>query len=410
MKVQLMGIDLEKPCMVMTSELEPPAAPLRVLIAEDDPFTLTILQKRIAIGGYNVATATNGAQGLRMVEEFKPDLILSDWMMPELDGREFCRQIKDNPATRSIYFILLTARDKHEDKISALDTGADEYLIKPCDGQELMARLRAAERILRLQQELSASNGKLQQALHRINLELEATSRIQRAMLPQHLPVIDGYSFAAHYQPSTECSGDFYDLIPLPDGQLGVVIGDVSGHGAPAMVTMALTHLLLQQEAPRRSSPADLLAAINNQMCAHLATEQYLTMFYGILNLYTGELVYSSSGHNPPLQIDYSRPTFDFLDGCAGFPIKLIGPDMVYDNQKITIEHGQHLLLYTDGLLEAINPSDELYGQAGLLRSLGQCVDHHPAGMVKTVLADLNHYLQGQMPEDDLSLLIIHRA
>jgi len=329
---------------------DPPA--LRVLIVEDDPFTLTILHKRLSMGGYTVATATNGREGLAQVEEFKPDLIISDWMMPELDGREFCARVKKDDNGRSIYFILLTAKDKHEDKVLALDTGADEYLVKPCDGQELMARLRAAERILRLQQNFSLSNERLQAALERINAELEASSKIQRCLLPKDLPKIDGYGFAAHYQPSTECSGDFYEVFPLQGGLLGIAIGDVSGHGAPSMVMMALTHTLLHQEALHSLDPARVLFNLNNQMCTYLPTDQYVTVFYGILDPASGLLTYSSAGHNPPLKIDYGRQQFEFLSGCEGFPIKLIGPNMEYESSMIQIEPGQQLILYTDGLLE----------------------------------------------------------
>lgn len=386
-----------------------PKTPLRVLVVEDDPFTLTIMQKRLTMGGYNLATATNGREGLELVETFKPDLIISDWMMPEMDGREFCARVKGSPLGASIYFILLTAKDRYEDKVSALDTGADEYLVKPCDGRELMARLRAAERILRLQRELSQSNNRLQSALKRINAELEATSLIQRRLLPQALPEVPGYSFAAHYQPSTECSGDFYDLLLLKDGKLGIAIGDVSGHGTPAMVAMAVTHMLLHLEAEQAPDPATLLFNLNNKMFAHLPTDQYVTVFYGILDPVTGHFVYSSAGHNPPLLADYKTGQFDFLRGCEGFPIKLIAPNMAYDNHELDLAPSQHLVLYTDGLPEALNEQSLPFGSEGLVASIQQTEDRSPRGIMEKVLADLNQFMKGQQLEDDLSMLVISR-
>jgi sigma-B regulation protein RsbU (phosphoserine phosphatase) len=255
------------PSSTIISE-RPPASsvveqrPVRVLIVEDDPFTLTILKKRLAKAKYIVETATNGREGLEKADIFHPELILSDWMMPEMDGCEFCARIKrreQNGVNATIYFILLTAKGEDGDKVKALDTGVDEYLVKPCDGEELMARLRAAERIIRLRQTLSQRNHELQQAIGRINKELQATSEIQRNMLPQQLPEIPEYQFGAYYQPSTECSGDFYDVLELGDGRLGITIGDVSGHGAPAMVAMSMSRMLLRMESSQTDDPATLL-------------------------------------------------------------------------------------------------------------------------------------------------------
>ena len=381
--------------------------PLRILIVEDDPFTLTIMQKRVTLGGYDVVTAVNGLLGLEQVEAFHPDLIISDWMMPEMDGQEFCERVKANTRGQSIYFILLTAKDKYEDKVSALDTGADEYLVKPCDGRELMARIRAAERILRLQKQLSRSNQDLQQALKRINAELEATSMIQRRLLPQSLPKVPGLDFAAHYQPSTECSGDFYDALALPDGRLALVIGDVSGHGTPAMVAMALIHMLVHQEAMISPDPATLLFNLNNKMCAFLPTDQYVTVFYGILDPTTGQLIYSSAGHNPPLKVDDETHQCEFLSGCEGFPIKLIGPGMTYENREIHLTSSQHLILYTDGLIEGFNPEGDEFGSAGVTQCLQKNWNHNPHKIIEMLLEDLHQFINGHPLEDDLSLFIV---
>ena len=121
------------------------SAASRILVVEDDLHTRTILHKRLKKNGYNVEIAENGLEGWEKVESFRPDIIISDWMMPVMDGHELCTKVKGNEKTRSTFFILLTAKDAPEDKVGALDAGADEYLVKPCDPQELLARVRAAE-------------------------------------------------------------------------------------------------------------------------------------------------------------------------------------------------------------------------------------------------------------------------
>jgi sigma-B regulation protein RsbU (phosphoserine phosphatase) len=270
--------------------------------------------------------------------------------------------------------------------------------------------MRRSTRTLRLQNELSLSNDRLQRALNRINAELEATGEIQRRLLPLALPSVQGYCFAAHYQPSTECSGDFYDVLPLPDGRLGIAIGDVSGHGTPSMVAMAVTHMLMHVEDKQiMMNPEEMLFHLNNKMSNHLPTDQYATLFYGVLDPASGRLVYSSAGHNPPLLADFSRMKYDFLPGCEGFPIKLIGPNMKYGNSEIELAPGQQLILYTDGLIEARNDQGVLFGPEGLVESVSRVQSTSPQRMLDWILSDLTVHLKTRQLEDDLSLLIVGR-
>jgi phosphoserine phosphatase RsbU/P len=322
---------------------------------------------------------------------------------------ELCSAVRQRPGGKSIYFILLTARDKNDDKVSAFDTGAEEYLVKPCDGKELMARLRAAERLLRLQSEVSRSNAELQKVNRRINEEMQATSHIQRSMLPQSLPEIAGYRFAAHYQPSTECSGDFYDLLPLEGNRLGIVIGDVSGHGAPSMVAMAMARVLVRMEAPQAADPAALLYSVNNLLTEHLPTGQYATMLYSVLNFENGELVYSSAGHNPPVRVNRRAGAAEFLVGCEGFPLKLIGRDMPYENSMLQLQPGEHLILYTDGLVETFNNNNEAYGSENLTRLAVGLAGEPPESLLRAMLQDLDRFREGHAFDDDLSLLVVSR-
>ena len=131
-----------------------PTAEVKVLIVEDDPFFLRVLHKRITNEGYQVMTAADGREGMKAIVTFEPDLVISDWMMPQVDGLELCQSVKTGLREAAPYFILLTAKGEISDKLLALDTGADDYLVKPCDQGELMARIRAGLRIVQLTQGL----------------------------------------------------------------------------------------------------------------------------------------------------------------------------------------------------------------------------------------------------------------
>jgi sigma-B regulation protein RsbU (phosphoserine phosphatase) len=134
-----------------------PAAEIRILVVEDDPFFQRVLTKRLEVEGYQVQTASDGREGMKAIVSFEPDLVLSDWMMPQVDGLELCQSVKTGLREAAPYFILLTARGEINDKLLGLETGADDYLVKPCDQGELMARVRAGLRIVLLTKDLRKS-------------------------------------------------------------------------------------------------------------------------------------------------------------------------------------------------------------------------------------------------------------
>ena len=137
---------------------------IKVLIVEDDTFFQRVLQKRVAGEGYQVMVAADGREGMKNIVAFEPDLVISDWMMPEVDGLELCQSVKTGLKESAPYFILLTAKGEISSRLLGLETGADDYLVKPCDPGELMARVRAGLRIVLLNQELREAMGQLQLA------------------------------------------------------------------------------------------------------------------------------------------------------------------------------------------------------------------------------------------------------
>lgn len=153
-----------------------PLSEVRILVVEDDPFFQRVLQKRLATEGYEVLTAEDGREGMKAIVAHEPDVVISDWMMPVVDGLELCQAVKTGLREAAPYFILLTAKGEISDKLLALETGADDYLVKPCDQGELMARIRAGLRIVQLTKDLRGTIHRLQAA----NAELEA-ARMQLA-------------------------------------------------------------------------------------------------------------------------------------------------------------------------------------------------------------------------------------
>jgi phosphoserine phosphatase RsbU/P len=157
-----------------------PPGDIRILVVEDDPFFQRVLTKRLEVEGYQVMTASDGREGMKAIVSFEPDLVLSDWMMPQVDGLELCQSVKTGLREAAPYFILLTARGEINDKLLALETGADDYLVKPCDQGELMARVRAGLRIVLLTKDLRKSAHELRGVaaeLDRVREELASRNR-----------------------------------------------------------------------------------------------------------------------------------------------------------------------------------------------------------------------------------------
>lgn len=150
---------------------------IRILVVEDDPFFQRVLTKRLAAEGYQVQAASDGREGMKAIVTFEPDLVVSDWMMPHVDGLELCQSVKTGLKETAPYFILLTAKGEISDRLLALDTGADDYLVKPCDQGELLARVRAGLRIVLLTHVMRRAVvelAELKAQVARVKLELDA--------------------------------------------------------------------------------------------------------------------------------------------------------------------------------------------------------------------------------------------
>ena len=201
----------------------------RILIVDDTPANIQILSGILKEKGYQLSIATNGKQALQVLEKIRPDLILLDVMMPEMDGFEACRQIKKSETLRDIPIIFLTAKTDTSDIVEGFGIGAVDYVAKPFNPPELLARINTHLTMDQLRRSLAEKIEELAQARKR---EMEMAYRVQSQLIPTSTPQIPGWEFAANWQPAREVSGDFYDFIRNKNGQ-GIIIADVSGKGMP---------------------------------------------------------------------------------------------------------------------------------------------------------------------------------
>ncbi|MEE9357239.1 MAG: response regulator, partial [Sedimenticolaceae bacterium] len=210
------------------------AEPERILLVDDNPTNLQVLFQTLEGRGYNLLVAKDGETALTIVKKALPELVLLDIMMPGIDGYEVCRQLKGDPATRDIPVIFLSALDDTKDKVRGLGLGAVDYISKPFQADEVIARVDTHLTIHRLQQQLQEQKDALER-------ELEVVAEVQYDLLPKRLPEIKGMKLSAYYKTSRYAGGDYYDIIELPDERWGFMVADAEGHSTPAAVRMAMT-------------------------------------------------------------------------------------------------------------------------------------------------------------------------
>jgi sigma-B regulation protein RsbU (phosphoserine phosphatase) len=246
----------------------------------------------------------------------------------------------------------------------------------------------------------------LQRAYDALDRELQVVANIQRSLLPVELPRIPTMDLAVSYQTSQRAGGDYYDFFSLPEGKWGILIADVSGHGTPAAVLMAITHSIAHIFPGPPAPPGRMLSHINH----HLATRYtdrngtFVTAFYGIYDPAARELVYACAGHNPPRVKRCEDGTLLSLDGAQSLPLGIAG-HLSYTESTQRLQPHDHLVFYTDGITEAANSSGEMFGLARLDEVLALCPNNATA-LLRSVLQAIEQFTAGHPAADDRTLLV----
>jgi sigma-B regulation protein RsbU (phosphoserine phosphatase) len=247
----------------------------------------------------------------------------------------------------------------------------------------------------------------LKQALDVVERELKIVADLQRSLLPKKLPAIPGLDLAAHYQTSRWAGGDYYDLFRLPAGRWGLMIADVSGHGTPAAVMMAVTHSIAHSYPGEPEEPGALLEHLNHHLASHYTTdfETFVTAFYGVIDPAKRTLTYASAGHNPPRLKRCENGDVIALDGVGNLPLGVVD-GMRYDQTTLTLRPGDQIVFYTDGITEANGPDGvSMFGTERLDEALALC--HLDAdGLIHAVLDSVEQFTAGAPATDDRTLIV----
>ncbi len=372
---------------------EPPL----ILIVDDNPANVEILEMRLLANHYDIITATDGEMGLAMAVEKHPDLILLDIMMPKMDGLEVCRRLKGDPSLPFMPIILVTAKSESKDVVAGLEAGGDEYLTKPVDHAALVARVKSMLRIKLLHDTV------LEQST-RLKKQLKTATKIQSLFWPEIPELEAGGHIWAVSVPATYVGGDLYDVISLPDESILAYVADVSDKGVPAALIMAALSTKIRSESRIQNEIDELLVSINNSLYNLISEEGFFATI--VLVKYwpvSGKMQLALGGHLQPLWI--------VEDGIGNMPqlsgISLgIMPNAHFEKKEITLSPGESVLLFTDGLTEAENEGKELFGNERLVRYIKDKKGTH---IGKGLLDEIRKWRGNANVNDDLTLLEIWR-
>jgi sigma-B regulation protein RsbU (phosphoserine phosphatase) len=311
----------------------------KILIVDDTPVMLTVLKKFLEMEGYCIFKATNGPEAREIAEKEQPDLILLDIMMPGESGLETCEKLKKNPKTHDIPIIFISAVTDIDSKVKGFEFGAVDYITKPFEKQEVLARVRIHLKLRYANEEIiKAQADKLQQV-----------KEAQEAILvkPNDLP---DAQFGVYFMPIHEAGGDFYDVLELSEKIYGFFVSDVSGHDLKSSYLTSALKALLTQHASITNKPEETMKTMNRVLTTIAPDGKYLTACYCFLNRLKYRLTIVNAGHPPVIYVNKKDLQFEAHESIGD----ILGAfqNVVFNPLHIKVSPGDRFFLYSDGFIE----------------------------------------------------------
>ncbi len=385
--------------------------PVKIL-SVDDEIDLELLltqyfRRKIRKGEYEFFFAHNGLEALTVLLKHKDiDIILSDINMPEMDGLTLLAKVNElqNPALKCI---MVSAYGDMGNIRSAMNNGAFDFATKPIDLDDLSVTIEKAIEQINYIKKSQEEHSQLES----LKTDLAVAGEIQQAILPRIFPPFpeneNELDLAASMTPAKDVGGDFYDFFRIDEDHIGLVMADVSGKGVPAAIFMAVSRTLIRTIALQNYAPGECLTKSNELLCKESIESMFVTVFYAIYNIRTGELEYCNGGHNSPYilrangQVEMMPTSTNCIVG--------VYDEWVYTSDKAQLGAGDTIVMYTDGVNEAFNEDFIEYGEERMEKLLGQQIGRNCQELITAQIADVKAYA-GEAPQsDDITIMALKR-
>lgn len=398
-----------------------PAPGRRVLVVDDSRVQRKILNASLKRWGYLVDEAASGTEALSQLKHTNYDFVLSDWVMPEMNGLDLCKAFRDLPREGYGYFILLTANGEKDQVAQGLEVGADDFLSKPVHATELHARMRAGERILMMEQELVDKNRLVSKTLEEMSVLYAALDRdliearkLQMTLVRDRERDFGNAAVSVMLRPSGHVGGDLVGFFPISKDELAFYAVDVSGHGVTsAMLAARLAgmfsssmpdgNIALDGAASAIRPPEEVAHRMNENVLTSMEIDQYFTCVYAVANLNTGAVSMVQAGHPHPM-ILRSSGAIECI-GEGGLPVGLV-PGATYDRIDTQLAPGDRILLVSDGFTEAANAKGDELGEDGMERFIRKNKNMSGSALLEALVWDTQAYVGDQEMNDDISAVL----
>jgi sigma-B regulation protein RsbU (phosphoserine phosphatase) len=323
--------------------------------------------------------------------------------MGEMDGYQVCNKIKANPKTTDIPVIFISALQEISDKVKGFNVGGVDYITKPFQFEEVLARVETHLTLRRIQNELLDTNRRLAQ-------ELSLAGDLQASFLPDTIPDLRQFDLVFELRPARETSGDFYDFFPLPGNRYGLVVADVVDKGAAAALLMALCRTLIRSHAQEYpDNPELVLSHTNMRMLSDTDASRFVTVFYCVLSAEDGLIRYCNAGHNPPILIHKDDSDLPLHLEKTGVPLGILH-DRNWECATTTMQKHDVMLIYTDGITEACSPEGVMFGAERLATVLGDNLNQSAADTKDAIFSEIDRYIELSQANDDMALVVVKRS
>lgn len=370
----------------------------KILVIDDSKFNRAIIKKNLGQLNMHVDEAGDGNEGLAALEMNEYDLILVDHIMPNLDGFGFLRNFKKYTKDRFVPVILMTGTDDLNSKIKGLRIGADDFLLKPLNEKELLARVFSLLRLKNAHDELYEKN-------QQIEWEMAAAKKVQQYIIPKEFTDIAYPRVSGRYLPIEDIGGDYFDCYEIDSDHTGFVIADVTGHGIPAALVMSMSKMIFNLYSGRYKSPARCLHEVNKTLMGLLLDGQYITCFYIVYRHSEKRIYFTNAGHTKSLFYRASKDTVLALD-TRGLFIGISDANS-YEEKSLKVEKGDRLFMYTDGLTEIKTPDKDEYGEKRLASFIKKNRSLTGDDFCAGLLNDIEEYVPLAERSDDIAFLNI---
>lgn len=367
----------------------------RIVLIDDNANDLAVTRRFLERRGYGVATARSGEEGLRLASQNLPDAIVVDYRMPVMDGFEVTRRIKSDPQLQNTPVLMLTGADSSEFVVQGLSAGADDYVTKGSDLEVLVARLRALLRVKAYQDQLRSMNQQMRR-------DLDIARRVQEALVPSGSFRTPQVEIRSAYIPSSFLSGDFYDYFAA-DGSMYLFVADVSGHGLPAAILVALLKSYIHTEADPGRSLADFMSQLNDFLFTASLPTQFATAQIFRIGA-NRDIEYANAAHPPfLLHKSDSHQTLTFEH-----PSNLLGamPHLDFEEHRLTVSPGDTLFVYTDGLTDRRNANGEFYSIDRIVSLLDRLECEELGRVYESIYQDVSGFNATEEFRDDIAFVV----